>query len=454
MWRETARAEQLPPEGDWRVWYVRGGRGCGKTRTGAETLAGWILDHPVTVDPESGRESATEWAVVAPTFGDARDVCIESSRSGLLRALGPAVTNWNRSIGEVFIRNGAKVYIDGADDGALRVQGKNLSGAWCDEVGLWQPRWDQSWNISMAFAVRFAPSRIIATGTPRMGHGLVKQLMDDPFVAKTHMPTADNAANLDTAALADLQRRYSGTRYGRQELEGEFLTDVEGDILKREWWQPYPLDWIEGVWYGPPPDGLISSWDTALKEKTTSDYTVGTLWVTAGPNRYLVRRFRDHVNLPDTVLAVREQVAWAQQHFTNLPCQVLIENTANGPEIIGRLRGSIQGVLPVTPSSDKATRAHAASVVLESGNVYVPAVKRGDGSFDLSTSDTPAWVAELIDECALFKGDRSDAYDDQVDSVTQALLRPTGGRAPRLRALDEERKPEPALTGWLREAVF
>ena len=53
------------------------------------------------------------------------------------------------------------VYIDGADDGGLRIQGKNLRGAWADEVGLWR-RWRIAWEESLRYAVRIGPARIIA----------------------------------------------------------------------------------------------------------------------------------------------------------------------------------------------------------------------------------------------------------------------------------------------------
>ncbi len=37
-WAFWARREQLPPEGGWRFWLFRGGRGGGKTRAGAEAI--------------------------------------------------------------------------------------------------------------------------------------------------------------------------------------------------------------------------------------------------------------------------------------------------------------------------------------------------------------------------------------------------------------------------------
>ena len=224
------------PETEWPIWYIRGGRGSGKTRPAGEALAEWMLDEP------------GEYGVVAPTFGDARDTCIEGP-SGLIRSLGgtsrfnwgPLIKKWNRSIGEMYLVNGSIVRIDGADDGAFRIQGKNLTGAWCDEVGLWKRRaksgatdatepWYLAWNESLGMAVRIGRARIIATGTPKQGHPLIKMLLNDPAVRKTLMATQDNAANLSPAFLKRQLDRWAGTRLGRQELGGEYLDDVEGAL--------------------------------------------------------------------------------------------------------------------------------------------------------------------------------------------------------------------------------
>jgi phage terminase large subunit-like protein len=61
-WQFTARAKQLPPEGDWTFWLLMAGRGFGKTLSGAQWAA------------ERGREGRRRIAVVAPTLGDARAV--------------------------------------------------------------------------------------------------------------------------------------------------------------------------------------------------------------------------------------------------------------------------------------------------------------------------------------------------------------------------------------------
>lgn len=230
-WRESARVEQIPPEQDW---YIRGGRGSGKTWTGSHTLAEWVQRYP-------GRT----WAVVAPTYADARDKCIEGV-SGLIAALGTTkaeieagrsrlVRSWNRSLHDLRLRDGGTVWADGADDGAPTIQGENLAGFWADEAGLWKlTMWKMAWEESLEFALRVDPARYVVTGTPKRGHPLVKRLMDDKSVAKTVMRTTDNAENLSPERLQKLLDLYGGTTIGRQELEGEFFEESAGALWSRD----------------------------------------------------------------------------------------------------------------------------------------------------------------------------------------------------------------------------
>ena len=334
-WRREARPQQLPPDGDWRVWYLRGGRGAGKTRAGAETLADWIVDSP-----------PGEWAICAPTFGDARAVCAEGP-SGLIKALGGLaakgglVESWNRSEGVIRLQSGSTVYLDGANDGAFRIQGKNLRGLWADEVGLWE-KWDTAWNESIRFAVRMAPSRIVATGTPKMAHPLVAQLLSASNVVETHMRTIDNAANLDPLALADLLETYGGSTLGRQELEGEFIEALEGEVLQRRFWKWYPKDLS---FYGreftdrevrqlPEFTSVVHTWDTTFKDKSSSDFVAGQVWGCKGADRYLLRLWHAQASLNATVEAMKELRRWSGSLWSHTPTYVLVENTANGPDAI------------------------------------------------------------------------------------------------------------------------
>ena len=69
---DHARDEQIPPLGDWFVWFLRSGRGYGKTRTGAETVFHWV---------EQGYKRI---ALVGQSKADVRDTMVEVGDSSLL----------------------------------------------------------------------------------------------------------------------------------------------------------------------------------------------------------------------------------------------------------------------------------------------------------------------------------------------------------------------------------
>ena len=84
-WGFWARPDQLPPEGDWLIWLLLGGRGAGKTRAGAE----WVrskVEGPTPLQKGKYRHIA----LVGETILSVREVMIEGP-SGL-RAIAPEET--------------------------------------------------------------------------------------------------------------------------------------------------------------------------------------------------------------------------------------------------------------------------------------------------------------------------------------------------------------------------
>ena len=106
---------------------------------------------------------------------------------------------------------------------------------------------------------------------------------------------------------------------------------------------------------------------------------------------------------PATVKAVRE----LSQKWPGTIAK-LIEDKANGSAVIQMLAHEIPGILPVNPEGGKVARAAAVSPLIEAGNVYLPHPLYAP------------WVNDFIEECAAFP---NGAHDDQVDAMTQALLR-------------------------------
>jgi predicted phage terminase large subunit-like protein len=193
-----------------------------------------------------------------------------------------------------------------------------------------------------------------------------------------------------------------------------------GGLFRRHWfryWQPRGADL-------PPvvvrlPDGTprsiiaiempwrveeqIQSWDCAFKDKESSDYVVGQAWGRVGSIYFLGDQIRGRMDFPSTLNAVRE----LSKRFPGTLAK-LIEDKANGSAVIQMLYREIPGILPVNPEGGKIARAAAVSPLIEAGNVYLPHPLYAP------------WVDDFIEECAAFP---NGAHDDQVDAMTQALLR-------------------------------
>lgn len=412
------REDQRMPAGEWQKLLFTGGRGSGKSRAGADGFAEQILSDP---DRTEG-----EWAIVAPTFADARDKCVESDESGLLAALGttiqevaaqtsPIVKTWNRSIGELIFHDGTRVYIDGADDGAYRIQGYNLRGVWADEIGLWK-KWKTAWDESITFALRKGRSRIIATGTPKRAlpaRKLLKRLIDesrsDPATIHRRLRTADNWANLSNA-FKNAVRRFAGTTLGAQELEGRLLDNAEGAL-----WQP---DWIDATrtdslprnhfWQRPPAVGVDPSDGT--EEGAEHAYTVAGL--SSDHDLYVVENVAMRGSPTEFARKV-VSVCAAHQGV------IVVEKNHGGQwlvEVFERAMKDLDTFVPlkvVTASQGKLTRAEPIAALYEPRQIagrVIPGRVHHVGVFE-----------ELEDQQVNFTAAPGETSPDRLDSLVWAL---------------------------------
>lgn len=222
-WRLWARAEQVPPQGDWLIWLILAGRGWGKTRTGAE----WVH--------ERVSAGVRRLALVARTAADIRDVMVEGE-SGILATAHPANRPvYNPTTRRLTWPNGAVATTFSAEE-PNSLRGPQFDAAWCDELAAWsyaQEAWDQ-----LQFGLRLGKHpRVCITTTPRptpIIRGLVDDSRQGGSVVVTKGSTFDNAANLAPSFLEQLIRKYEGTRLGRQEISAEILDDNPGALWKRD----------------------------------------------------------------------------------------------------------------------------------------------------------------------------------------------------------------------------
>ncbi len=218
-WDFWVRDDQRAPHGDWRIWFVVAGRGFGKTRMAAE----WVR-------AMAEQDGSLRIALVGATMHDVRSVMIEGD-SGLLAIAAPGkLPVFEPSLKRLVWGNGATAYCYSASE-PDSLRGPQHHIGWGDEIAKWdngQPTWD---NLAMTMRLGNRP-RMVSTTTPRPVP-LVQSLLAQAGVAVSRGTMNANRAQLAHSYRDAMTGRYGGTRLGRQELDGELLTDIEGALWTR-----------------------------------------------------------------------------------------------------------------------------------------------------------------------------------------------------------------------------
>lgn len=381
-WPLWARAKQLPPEGDWRVWLILAGRGFGKTRTGAE----WVR-----ALAETGR--AGRIALVGETAGDARDVMVEGE-SGLLACCPP----WGRPLYEPSKRrvtwpNGAMATCFSADD-PDQLRGPQFDSAWADEIAKW--RYEAAWDNLMLGLRLGADPRCVATTTPKP-RAWLSRLMADPRTVLTRGGTRENAANLAPAFLDQILARYDGTRLGRQEIEGEYLVDVPGALWTRALIEAarVPAATV------PELQRVVVAVDPAVTSGAEADETgIVVAGRDAGTGFWVLEDLTGRLS-PD-LWARRVADAFARVRADTVVCEV-----NQGGDLVAATLRTVDPTLPVRSvraTRGKRLRAEPVAALYEQGRV------RHAGAFDA-----------LEDQMTRFTGALGDASPDRLDALVWAL---------------------------------
>ena len=203
-----------------------GGRGAGKTRTGAEWIKALVEGKMSFAAKPYGRI-----ALIGETIADAREVMVEGV-SGLLAVHAKQERpRWLSSRRRLEWSNGAVAQIFSAED-PESLRGPQFDAAWGDELAKWKQA-DATWDM-LQFGLRLGmrPRQIVTT-TPKPTR-LLKRLLEEPSTVSTHAPTRANIANLAPGFLDTIVRQYQGSRLGRQELDGELIEERQDALWRRD----------------------------------------------------------------------------------------------------------------------------------------------------------------------------------------------------------------------------
>ncbi len=231
------------------------------------------------------------------------------------------------------------------------------------------------------------------------------------------------------ARIGELENQVRAARLSAHRAAGQLQqrpSAREGSIIRRALWRYYDPQLLEDGETGRLPkfQALVGSWDTSMKDKASSDPVAGTLWGIHGGRRYLLAIRTSQMSLSQAKQAMKELRSWGLERWPRAQHWTLVENTANGPEIIAQLKREIPGVIATKPAvsadqpaAKKTIRAEACEPDFESGSVLIA----GAATAELDGYDgalTPAWAQTVIEDAAEFPNGQ---HDDTVDSITQAL---------------------------------
>lgn len=354
-----AHPHQLPPEGAWKSWVCLGGRGAGKTRAGAE----WVRAQVEGAKPmDPGR--ATRVALVAETLEQAREVMV-FGESGILAVSPPdRRPDYIASRRMLVWPNGAVAQLFSARD-PERLRGPQFDAAWCDELAKW-PDGARAWD-NLQFALRLGddPRQCVTTTPQNVPH--LRALLADDSTVVTRAATEANAAYLAGSFLDEVRRRYAGTRLGRQELDGELLTEIEGALWSSEMLEAAITKEV------PQMDRIVVAVDPPVSEGSAADACgiVVAGVVTKGPPQ----QWQAYV-LEDATVTGASPTGWAkaalaafERHKADRLVAEVNQGGALVETVIRQLDPSV-AYRAVHASRGKVARAEPVAALYEQGRVH------------------------------------------------------------------------------------
>lgn len=145
-------------------------------------------------------------------------------------------------------------------------------------------------------------------------------------------------------------------------------------------------------------DFKVISVDCAFKNFSTSDFVAISVIGIKGRKRFILNVVNQHLDAAATEAEIR------RQYHVHCPISaILVEDRANGPAVVERLKLNMPGVIAINPQGGKTARMFAVAAEWQSGDWYV--------------DRRAAWTEPFIEQITTFPNGK---YDDMCDSMSQA----------------------------------
>jgi len=186
-----------------------------------------------------------------------------------------------------------------------------------------------------------------------------------------------------------------------------------GSIIKEPWFK-YATDDTPGKL-----ERCIQIWDTAFE---LGDSSSRSACMTLGKLRnkfFVLDVWAKRIEFPDLIQAAK--MKYDQWH----PSHIFIEHKASGHSLVQQLRRDTSlPIVPVKADTDKASRLHAVSGIVEAGMVWLPA--------------RAPWLSDFLYEVCTFPAARTDDIADCFAHGLMQLHPALGARAAPLRRGEKE----------------
>jgi phage terminase large subunit-like protein len=408
-----ALPHQLPPRGAWKTWVIMGGRGAGKTRAGSE----WVRAQVEGAGPADPGK-CKRVALVGETVDQVRDVMV-LGESGIVACSPPdRKPEWFASKNQLLWPNGAMAQVFSAHEPEA-MRGPQFDAAWADELGKWKKggeAWDQ-----LQFALRLGKNpQAVVTTTPR-NVGVLKAILKNPSSVITHAPTEANRAYLAESFLAEVQARYGGTKFGRQELEGVLIEEADGALWTHQMLEAARVDEVPVV------NRVVVAVDPPVTSMKSSD-ECGII-VVGADTRGEPKDWRAVV-LEDASVKGATPEGWARAALAAMErhgADRLVAEVNQGGDLVERLVRMIDPLVPyrgVHATRSKMLRAEPVAALYERGRVKH---LRGLGALEEQMGKMTAvgWQG----------AGSPDRLDALVWALTDLMLTPLHGGRPSVRSL-------------------
>jgi phage terminase large subunit-like protein len=345
-WKANGRKNQLQPDGKWVLWLILAGRGFGKTRTGAETIRGWV-------------EKYARIHLVGATASDVRNVMMQGE-SGIMNCFPKHQRpNYEPSKHLVTFHTGAVAETFSADE-PERLRGPQCEAFWADELAAWnylEAAWD---NLMFGFRLGSDPRGVITT-TPKPLK-LLKAILADKNTVVTRGSSYENRSNLAPAFFESIVTKYEGTRLGRQELLAEVLDDVPGAL-----WTLALIDRYRVTSFPTPFVRIVIPIDPAVSTGENSSETgIGVVGLTGNGHVYVLEDLSGRY-------APREWATVAINAMRKWHADLIVGEVNNGGDLVEANLRAVNPNIPfrqVRASRGKLRRAEPVANLYEQGRVH------------------------------------------------------------------------------------